>query len=79
MDDIVVLKLSRNFIGQVIECLEVAIEDWHRTKIYHESGDINPDDPDYVKECSDATEAGKIEAFYREILADIEKQIDEQP
>lgn len=77
MDEIVVLKLSRNFVGQILDCLEVAIEDWQRTKIYYEDGVIDPDEP-YVRECNDASEAEQIENFYREIKADIEKQLKEQ-
>ena len=77
MDEIIVLRLPKNFAGQLLECLEVTVEDWHRTKIYHEDGNIDPDEP-YVRECSNADEAGKIETFYKEIKADIERQIDEQ-
>jgi hypothetical protein len=77
MDEIVVLKLTRNFVGQVLECLDIAIEDWNRTKIYLRDDVIDPDEP-YVRECNDAAEAEQIENFYREIKANIEKQLNEQ-
>jgi hypothetical protein len=77
MDKIVVLKLPRDFVGQLLECLEVTIEDWHRTKIYHEDGVIDPYEP-YIRECSDAHEAKQIETFYKKIKAQIEKQLDKQ-
>jgi len=77
MGEIVILKLPRNFVGQMLECLEVTIEDWHRTKIYHEDGIIDHEEP-YIRECSNAYEAGKIETFYKEIKTQIEKQLKEQ-
>lgn len=71
------LKLSRSFVDQLLECLKINIEDWHRTKIYLEDGDIDPDEP-YIRECSDTNEAEQIENYYRGIKAQIQNQIDEQ-
>lgn len=77
MDRIVTLKLPRLFVGQILDCISIAIEDWHRTKLYHESGYIDPDEPN-IRECNDAHEAAQIENYYRQILAEIEKQLDHQ-
>jgi len=77
MGEIVILKLPRNFVGQLLDCLEVNIEDWNRTKIYLEDGDIDPDEP-YVRECGNAKEAEQIENFYKGIKAQIEIQLTEQ-
>ncbi|MFA6186658.1 MAG: hypothetical protein WC770_05530 [Phycisphaerae bacterium] len=77
MDEMVVLKLPRDFVGQILDCLEIAIEDWHRTKLYHKDGIIDPDEP-YIRECTDAHEAGQIEAFYEKIKTQVKKQLDKQ-
>ena len=74
MDKIVTLKLPRLFVGQILDCLAIAAEDWHRTKLYHESGYIDPEEPD-IRECSDAHEAEQIENYYIKIMAEIEKQL----
>ena len=74
MDEIVELKLPRLFVGQILDCLEIAIEDWHRTKIYHESDYVDPDEP-YIRECNDAYEAEQIENYYIQIIAEIKKQL----
>jgi hypothetical protein len=73
----VTLKLPRLFVGQVLDCLQIAVEDWERTKVYLESGYVDPDEP-YVRECSDAREAQQIEKFYRRIIEKIERQLDKQ-
>ena len=77
MDKIIELKLPRLFVGQLLDCLSIAVEDWHRTKLYHESGYVDPEEP-YIRECSDAHEAEQIENYYNQIIAEIEKQLDKQ-
>jgi hypothetical protein len=77
MKTIVVLKLPRLFVGQLLDCLNITVEDWDRTKLYHETGYVDPDEP-YVRECSDAHEAEQIANYYRQIIAEIEKQLDNQ-
>jgi hypothetical protein len=77
MGEIVILKLPRNFVGQLLDCLEVNIEDWNRTKIYLEDGDIDPNEP-YVRECNDVDEAERLENYYIGIKTQIENQLKEQ-
>lgn len=77
MNKIVILKLSRLFVGQLLDCLNIAVDDWDRTKLYHETGYVDPAEP-YVRECSDAHEAEQIANYYRQIIAEIEKQLDNQ-
>ena len=77
IDRIITLKLPRLFVGQLLDCLHIAVEDWERTKIYHESGYVDPDEP-YVRECNDAHEAEQIEKFYRRIIEKIERQLKRQ-
>ena len=72
MDNIVTLKVSRSFVSELLECLEVNIEDWQRTKEYFESGYVDPDTP-YIRECDSLEETEE-----REIKSDIEKQLAEQ-
>jgi hypothetical protein len=76
MDNIVTLKMSKNFVNELLECLEVNIEDWQRTKEYFESGYVDPDTP-YVRECDSLYEAEERENYYRGIKSDIEKQLAE--
>ena len=71
------IKLPKLFVGQMLDGLRIRAESWERTKIYLSDGVIDPDDP-YVEECNDETEAGQIEAFYREIIKEIETQLDAQ-
>jgi hypothetical protein len=77
MAKIVTLKLPRLFVGQLLDCLNIAVEDWDRTKLYHETGYVDPDEQ-YVRECNDAHEAEQIANYYRQIIAEIEKQLDNQ-
>ena len=67
MDRIVTLKLPSLFVGQILDCLSIAIEDWHRTRVFHEDGIIDPDEP-YIRECDGAHEAEQIENYYRKFL-----------
>lgn len=77
MAKIVSLKLPRLFVGQLLDCLNIAVEDWERTKIYHETGYVDPDEP-HIRECSDEHEAGQIANYYRQIISEIEKQLGKQ-
>ena len=77
MDKIVELKLPSLFVGQLLDCLRITAEDWNRTKLYHESGYVDPEEP-YIRECSDAYEAEQIESYYNQIIVEIEKQLDKQ-
>ena len=76
-DEFVTLKLPRLFVGQILDGLSINAENWERTKIYLSDGIIDPDNP-YIEECNDEIEARQIETFYREIIKEIETQLDAQ-
>ena len=76
-DEFVTLKLPTLFVSQILDGLQIRAESWERTKDYLSDGVINPDDP-YIEECDDETEARQIETFYREIIKEIETQLDAQ-
>jgi hypothetical protein len=77
-EEFVTLKLPKNFVGQMLDGLRIRAESWEHTKIYLSDGVVvDPDNP-YVEECNDETEAGQIEAFYREIIKEIETQLEAQ-
>jgi hypothetical protein len=73
-DEFVTLKLPKLFVGQILDGLRIRAESWERTKDYLADGVIDPDDP-YIEECNDEIEARQIEAFYREIIKEIETQL----
>ena len=77
MSNNIELKLSRENVGQVLDCLEYAAEDWARTRVYHESGEFDFE-AGPVRECNDAYEAGQIEASYNRIIEEIRKQLARQ-
>lgn len=71
-DTVVQLSLPRNYIGQVLDGLEVLIEQWEATAIYFRTGEVGEH---AIRECSDAEEAQWIAGFYREIAEDIRRQL----
>jgi hypothetical protein len=74
----VTLKLPMLFVGQILDGLRIRAESWEHTKIYLSDGVVvDPDNP-YIEECSDETEARQIETFYKEIIKEIETQLDAQ-
>jgi hypothetical protein len=77
-DELVILKLPRLFVENILDGLRINAENWDRTKIYLSYGVIvDPDDP-FVEECNDEMEASQIEAFYRQIIREIEIQLAKQ-
>jgi hypothetical protein len=77
-DGFVTLKLPELFVGQILDGLRIRADSWEHTKIYLSDGVIvDPDDP-CIEECSDETEARQIETLYREIIKEIETQLDAQ-
>jgi hypothetical protein len=73
----ITLTLPKLFVDELLECLNVNIEDWHKTKIYLEHGDIESDMP-YVRECNNVIEAEQLETYYIDIKTNIETQIKKQ-
>lgn len=77
-DEFVTLNLPKLFVGQILDGLRIRAESWEQTKIYLSDGVIvDPDEP-YIEECDDEAEARQIETFYREIIKEIETQLDAQ-
>jgi len=69
----VTLRLDSNDVGQIIEGLECRRETWKRTAEYLEAGHANGE----IEECSSASEAISIAAFYGRIIAEIRRQLDQ--
>lgn len=71
-DTLVELSLPRNYVGQILDGLEVLIEQWQATAAYHRTGEVGDST---IRECSDAEEAEWIAGYYREIAEDIRRQL----
>lgn len=74
--EIVELRLPAEFVGQILDGLEVLADDWEFTA---ESAGVCqlPEEGDrHVRDCSRPSEARKIAAFYREIIDRIRDQRD---
>jgi hypothetical protein len=70
------LRLDGFDLGQVLDGLEIRAEAWEKTAEYHRTGKSPPDF--IVEGCNSADEAGRIAGHYRSIIAEIQKQQDEQ-
>ena len=69
----VTLLLDHMMVGQILDALEVRREAWEKTSAWYR-GEL--DDPNFsIEECSDAEEADKIAAFYREIESELMEQL----
>jgi hypothetical protein len=64
-------------LGQILDGLRVRAEAWRNTAEYLETG-LVPDDSFICEECRDAEEATKIADHYDKVIADIQRQIEEQ-
>jgi hypothetical protein len=77
-EEFITLKLPKFFVCQMLDALAIRAESWEHTKIYLSDGVIvDPDNP-YIEECDDENEARQIETFYREMVKEIETQLDAQ-
>ena len=72
-DQFVKLRLSRSAVGQILDALAVAANDWEATYDYLASDRIP--DVALVRECSDEHEAVWIANYYRRIISVIESQL----
>ncbi len=77
-DEFVTLKLPKFFVGQMLDSLRNRADSWEHTKNYLSDGGIVDPDYPYIEECNDEIEARQIETFYREIIKEIENQLDAQ-
>jgi hypothetical protein len=73
MDEEITLKLPRQMVGQMLDGLRERQKVWLDTVEYMETGAT--EELCIIEECSSATEARNIAAYYEEIIDSIEKQI----
>jgi hypothetical protein len=71
------LNLDSLDVGQVLDGLRCRQESWANTAIYLRDGHFH-DDAFICEECGDPAEAQNIADLYQRIIANIERQVDEQ-
>ncbi len=71
------IALASLDLGQILDGLRGREESWRNTTIFLRD-DYFPDDAFICEECSDWEEAEKIANHFKRIIADIERQIEEQ-
>jgi len=76
MLDFVKIILLRNDVGQIVDGLTERMLVWRATAEYFEMG--SPQSADYIEECNDEHEATAIADHYQCIIAQINRQLDEQ-
>lgn len=74
MNSMVILKLPRAAVLQILDGLQYRLEIWRYTEQYMEEG--YTDELCIIEECSSADEARNIAEHYEEIISRIEKQTD---
>ena len=72
-----IITLNSLDIGQLLDGLRMRAQSCRKTADFIESGYAS-DDGFVSEECNDAGEASRIAKHYETIIADIERQIDEQ-
>ena len=75
MDRIFELKLKAVDVFQLLDALDIRAECYERTAAYLETGEM--DEPFIIEEVSDAEEAREIAKHFRDVQAEINKQIAE--
>ena len=73
---VVMLRLPKHYLGQLLDGADILIEEWEYTADYLEHGTVRSDM--LIRECSDADEARWIAGFYREIVSSIRRQLARQ-
>lgn len=71
-DTTIQLTLPHHHVGQILDGIEVLIGQWDTTATWFRTGEVG-DVP--IRECSDAEEAEWIADHYREIAAEIRRQL----
>ncbi|HBG27837.1 MAG: hypothetical protein A2Y10_06810 [Planctomycetes bacterium GWF2_41_51] len=74
VEQMVLLKLPRMMVGQIIDGLRERQNVWQLTAEYMETGETS--EPCIIEECSDADEANNIAAYYEEIINKIQSQLE---
>ena len=70
------IVLSTDDLGQLLDGLHIRAEAWAKTAVYLETG-TNPDSF-ICEECNDASEAHSIAQHYKRIIAQIDQQVQQQ-
>jgi hypothetical protein len=73
MNSMVILKLPRAAVLQILDGLQYRLEIWRYTEEYIETGYVH--EPYEVEDCSSPEEAKQIGDFYEEIINDINTQL----
>jgi len=73
MNDMVILKLPRAAVLQILDGLQYRLEIWRYTEEYMETGYVH--EPYEVEDCSNPEEAKEIGDFYEEIINNIQTQL----
>lgn len=73
-----IIELDENDLGQLLEGVEYRADSWMRTADYMRTGEIPDGEMFVIEECRDADEAIEIGRWYRQIIADIRKQMSGQ-
>jgi hypothetical protein len=73
MNSMVILKLPKAAVLQILDGLQYRLEIWRYTEEYMETGYVH--EPYEVEECSNPEEAKQIGDFYEEIINDINTQL----
>ena len=71
------IELESIDLCQILDGLRAREESWRRTAAYLRDGDFHGE-PFLCEECSDEHEAESIADHYKRLVADIERQMDEQ-
>jgi hypothetical protein len=67
------LKLSALDVGQLLDALDTRAECYEKTALYLDSGEM--DEPFIIEEVTDSDEARGIARHFRDVQAEIERQI----
>lgn len=73
MNSMVILKLPKAAVLQILDGLQYRLEIWRYTEEYIETGYVH--EPYEVEDCSSPEEAKQIGDFYEEIINDINTQL----
>jgi hypothetical protein len=72
MDEMIVLKLPKTDVGQILDALRIQRDNWQYTCDYLTTGEIDPDKD--IQECSNPDEAHWLMEYYTAIIRKIEEQ-----
>ena len=73
MEKAVTITLPRDFLGQIIDGLEVLIDDWRATAVWLETG--YSEDRIIIRECSSSREAENLANYYTRIRDHLESHL----